>query len=614
MKKITYFLFILWLSLFSSNIYSQDIPCNGYPELCNRRFNEVAFIHTHNSTSNKTSPVQNQDRSIKEQLVDGVRSMKVPVHYDYNNLLEYYAELTQAYIDDINQKINAKADNISKQYEESQKKLTAAQDEVRKLNSEIDSTQIKINSIKEKIDELQANLSGKKKPNSTQGRIDGSTLETTSDQYKNLIQLQKLALQKSIDKFNKEKLLFASNEGCIEKPLNLAFSINDVTGVIKKGYEEVKGFTLSATDKAKISSQIARLGIELAGLETKKAALVASREVATQALEGLKKIIGVLESKLDPRIAPLMAEKGLAASALKILEALLGRKEGRIPFACHGLAKRELYGDFIGDLEKQVQVPDSIKPIMSRVFSFLKSSLSKGVTTAFGEKNETGGALPFTPCFIDRGREKLENFLRDIREFLDSHPNEVVSITLELYAINYDHIWDAFYKSGLIKYVYTQNPSEAWPTLGEMVRSGKRLVVFIDSNGNPKYPWLHPWIDFEGWETRWGYSSPDEFTKKAFNINDVIKRKRPIGSVDNKLINVTHSITTGLAGSRDASKIVNSRDVLRTRMKNISEAINHIPNFISLDFYEYPNKDVFDVLDEINGVGKYKDNPLWKAN
>ncbi|HEX6790162.1 MAG TPA: hypothetical protein VF247_02530, partial [Candidatus Krumholzibacteria bacterium] len=79
---------VLWLR-------SQDVAppvattvdvCNGHPELCDRRLNEVAFATSHNSMSGGDIAgwmFPNQDRGIPAQLEDGVRGFLVDVHYGF---------------------------------------------------------------------------------------------------------------------------------------------------------------------------------------------------------------------------------------------------------------------------------------------------------------------------------------------------------------------------------------------------------------------------------------------------------------------------------------------------------------------------------------------------
>lgn len=67
--------------VFLTCILGQSLePCNGYSELCDRRFNEVAYATTHNSFSTGFNPAANQRKSIEEQLDDGVRAFMMDVH------------------------------------------------------------------------------------------------------------------------------------------------------------------------------------------------------------------------------------------------------------------------------------------------------------------------------------------------------------------------------------------------------------------------------------------------------------------------------------------------------------------------------------------------------
>jgi len=58
--------------------------CNGSPELCDRRFDEVSYATTHNANSNvddgNVGP--NQQYDVARQLADGVRGLMLDTHYD----------------------------------------------------------------------------------------------------------------------------------------------------------------------------------------------------------------------------------------------------------------------------------------------------------------------------------------------------------------------------------------------------------------------------------------------------------------------------------------------------------------------------------------------------
>jgi hypothetical protein len=63
---------------------SSPRTCNGYAQLCDRRLDEVVFAGAHNSMSAADSPgwlIANQDRTIAQQLENGIRLLKISTHY-----------------------------------------------------------------------------------------------------------------------------------------------------------------------------------------------------------------------------------------------------------------------------------------------------------------------------------------------------------------------------------------------------------------------------------------------------------------------------------------------------------------------------------------------------
>ena len=88
------------------------------------------------------------------------------------------------------------------------------------------------------------------------------------------------------------------------------------------------------------------------------------------------------------------------------------------------------------------------------------------------------------------------DYLKNVKGWLDSHPNEVLTFVFT----NPENkspkdIWGpAFVNSGIapLAYVPPTKPlkQSSWPTLGQMIDSGKRVVVFMDSgadNGEVDY-------------------------------------------------------------------------------------------------------------------------------
>lgn len=97
------------------------------------------------------------------------------------------------------------------------------------------------------------------------------------------------------------------------------------------------------------------------------------------------------------------------------------------------------------------------------------------------------------------------------QRLIQSNPSYLV-LTLVITngdAISIPQYWvPAFQSSGILQYVYTPEISSpglnGWPTLGSMIDSGKRVVVFMDYNTNTTAaPYILP--EFENmWETPFG--------------------------------------------------------------------------------------------------------------
>lgn len=84
------------------------------------------------------------------------------------------------------------------------------------------------------------------------------------------------------------------------------------------------------------------------------------------------------------------------------------------------------------------------------------------------------------------------NTLNTIATWVKNNPNEVVTIMWNNLGQFTPTAFEAAYKaSGILDYVHVQSAyNYTWPTLGEMISSGKRVVNFIDEGGDPS---ANPW-------------------------------------------------------------------------------------------------------------------------
>jgi hypothetical protein len=67
--------------------------CDGAPELCDRRFDEVSYATTHNANSNAQDGFSgpNQQYNVTRQLEDGVRGLMLDTHYDAGTVMLCHA-------------------------------------------------------------------------------------------------------------------------------------------------------------------------------------------------------------------------------------------------------------------------------------------------------------------------------------------------------------------------------------------------------------------------------------------------------------------------------------------------------------------------------------------
>jgi hypothetical protein len=137
-------------------------------------------------------------------------------------------------------------------------------------------------------------------------------------------------------------------------------------------------------------------------------------------------------------------------------------------------------------------------------------------------------------------------------------------------------------------YIYTPDEQGGWPTLGEMVESGRRLVVLMENHGGgAEYPWL-----LQGFE--WVQETPYLFEDPA-ELSCAPNR----GDPDASLFLVNHWITNK-ARSVSTAEEVNARDVLLPRLEECEAERGMLPNYVAVD--QYDRGDLLAVVDTLNGV------------
>jgi len=185
--------------------------------------------------------------------------------------------------------------------------------------------------------------------------------------------------------------------------------------------------------------------------------------------------------------------------------------------------------------------------------------------------------------FCPLGSRLLSDALQDLKDFLDTHPDEVISIIFESY-VHIDDLVSRFAAVGLDAYLHVQTVGQPWPTLNEMIDANRRLVVFSDRVDAPRpgyhYVWSH------AVETHFSAGAPWDLS---------CNRNR--GSDANPLFILNHFLTQA-SGSAALASLVNFNPFLLGRAIECWAARAHLPNFVTVDFYDIG--DVITVVDELN--------------
>ena len=214
-----------------------------------------------------------------------------------------------------------------------------------------------------------------------------------------------------------------------------------------------------------------------------------------------------------------------------------------------------------------------------------------------------------TSCFLkDAG--SVQAYLQVIKEWLDAHPHEVITLLLtngdNVRVSEFDNV---FVASGIQPYAYIPAPShnpailDSWPTLGELIGNGTRLVAFLDYGAIETVPYILPEFTYF-WET------PFDMTDPSFPQCIIDRPGGVAGNPDlaaQRMYIINHYLDTELMGM----EVPDRRDARKTNAATGIESIGaqvslcqqehgRAPKGILVDYFE--KGDVFKAQDALNGL------------
>lgn len=176
--------------------------------------------------------------------------------------------------------------------------------------------------------------------------------------------------------------------------------------------------------------------------------------------------------------------------------------------------------------------------------------------------------------------------LAEVREFLEDNPREVVTLIIQD-VISVADTETAMAEAGLTEYLYPHDHGDGrWPTLGEMIDRGTRLVVFAEDSGPPPVWYANAFEAMQ--ETPFLVVAPDRFTCESNR-----------GAPDASLFLLNHWVQRVAPDPSDAA-VVNAYDFLLARARQCEAERGLLPNFVAVNFYSIG--DVIDVVATLNGL------------
>jgi hypothetical protein len=222
------------------------------------------------------------------------------------------------------------------------------------------------------------------------------------------------------------------------------------------------------------------------------------------------------------------------------------------------------------------QLPASALRVADRVAGGIGLGTLKGTAKPY---------LCHTLCEL--GADPLDRELKTIATFLRMHRDQVLIVIVEDY-VPPSTIKQAFTQAGLTDYVVTLQRHAPLPSLGELIKSGRRLLVFAEVKGGSP-AWYMPAFSFIQ-DTPLGALHPGQLSCARYR-----------GEEDSPMLLLNHWIPP-FPPSPAINAQIGRAPILRSRISRCTSE-RHIPGaIVAVDFYE--RTAVVSVAHQLNSAPK----------
>ena len=175
--------------------------------------------------------------------------------------------------------------------------------------------------------------------------------------------------------------------------------------------------------------------------------------------------------------------------------------------------------------------------------------------------------------FCEMGAASFTGEMSAVRTWLETHPDQVVMMIVEDHTTPADTS-AALEAAGLADRAWTLDASSPIPTMGDLVKSGRNLLVFAE-NGGPGSP------DWYQNAYQWFQETP--YAWKTVDAMDCGPNR---GADGNTFMLINHWVGYSPPDPGKAGSLVNTEEVLRRRIEQCISTRGVWPNVVAVDFAE----------------------------
>ena len=244
---------------------------------------------------------------------------------------------------------------------------------------------------------------------------------------------------------------------------------------------------------------------------------------------------------------------------------------------------------FVGDISNPtVNQEISVTGQLDAGIRFLEAQTHKD---AFGTLS-----MCHTSCWLEYAGSTAD-YLSTIKSWLDDNPDAQITVLLA----NGDNVDismfdDAFKSSGMKDYAFVPSTSpdklgyDDWPTIGDLIDSGKRAVIFLDYGAEEeKVPYILN-------QYKYFFETPFDVTDASFNQCSI--NRPPGASPDGRMVLVNHFLDKKVLGSdllvpdsaaNFQTNAATGHGSIGAQVDLCTQTYGRTPNFVLLDMFNRGN-------------------------